>query len=286
MRNETATVAARATLAPEYTYTIVEAQEEIIEAIGQLRAAGSMQLALVTISLAYNPEEKAGQAKISPGKRASQGTAYLLQSMRVLVRKTDRVFLHGHTMYFVLVGANLQGALIVEERLWEALLWRVHNMSEQGVLSPVRLEIGHGALSDSHASPAELLRAAGEISKRFGGRADRPGARGAERGTREEEPTSEGEKEELPLLARKLGIPYLTLLPRKLPRRVQQVVNTRLAQELRCYPIGRERNMLTVAMLNPQDHKALERLRQETGLCIFPVLTHPEVLERALKQLS
>jgi hypothetical protein len=65
-----------------------------------------------------------------------------------------------------------------------------------------------------------------------------------------------------------------------------QVVSARLAQELRCYPVGRERNMLTVAMLNPQDHQTLERLRQETGLLIFPVLTHPEALESALKQLG
>ena len=59
-----------------------------------------------------------------------------------------------------------------------------------------------------------------------------------------------------------------------------------LARELHCYPLGRERNTLTVAMLNPQDHQAIERLRQETGLRIFPVLTHPEALETALRQFS
>src|SRR5262249_36321816 len=145
--------------------------------------------------------------------------------------------------------------------LWEALLWRVHNMGEQEVLRPAKLAIGHGAFPDPHASPEELLCAANEVSRRFGGRTDRSWPRSLGRGAREEEPARDEEKEELPLLARKLGIPYLTLLPRKLPRRVLQVVNARLAQELRCYPVGRERNMLTVAMLNPQDHKALERLR-------------------------
>jgi len=105
------------------------------------------------------------------------------------------------------------------------------------------------------------------------------------RGERHEEPVPSGDRDELPLLARKLGIPYLSLLPGKLPQRVLHTLSARLARELRCYPIGRERNMLTVAMLNPQDHTILERLHQETGLHIFPVLTHPEALERALKQL-
>ena len=91
--------------------------------------------------------------------------------------------------------------------------------------------------------------------------------------------------QELPVLARKLGIPYLTLLPRNLPQSLQHLVNPKLAHELRCYPLGRERDMLTVAMLNPVDHSALDRLKQETGLHIFPVLTHPQALQVALEQL-
>jgi hypothetical protein len=96
------------------------------------------------------------------------------------------------------------------------------------------------------------------------------------------QPTDE---DELPSLARKLGIPYLSLLPRKPPQGVQQLVNPKLAQELRCYPLGRERNMLTVAMSNPQDESVLARLQHETGLHIFPVLTHPQELQTALEQL-
>lgn len=91
--------------------------------------------------------------------------------------------------------------------------------------------------------------------------------------------------EELPVLARKLGIPYLSLLPSKLPADITQLVDPKLAHELHCYPLGRERNMLTVAMLNPQDRSALDRLHRETGLHIFPVLTHPQALQTALEQL-
>jgi hypothetical protein len=38
-------------------------------------------------------------------------------------------------------------------------------------------------------------------------------------------------------------------------------------------------------MLNPQDKSTLERLHKETGLHIFPVLTHPRALQTALAQL-
>ena len=75
-----------------------------------------------------------------------------------------------------------------------------------------------------------------------------------------------------------------TRLPRTLPSGLHQLVNPGLAHELRCYPLGRERTMLTVAMESPLDHRALDRLTQETGLRIFPVLTHPHALAAALEQ--
>jgi len=287
MQNET--IAPARTIYPQgHTFTITETKTTITEAIEQLQAAGSSSVALVTIRLVYKTTGRGGQTHSISAERAWQSSLYLLQNIRSLVRKTDHVFLHQHTCYFVLPGANLRGAEIVEERLWEALLWRTHNMDEQETQCPVQLTIGHGALPDPHSSPAQLLRAASEVSKHFGERTRRTIRHLNVRGNNEheKEPVQQEEKEELSLLARKLGIPYLTLLPRKLPQRVLQVVNARLARELRCYPLGRERNMLTVAMLNPQDHQALERLHKETGLSIFPVLTHPEALDNALKQLS
>jgi hypothetical protein len=38
-------------------------------------------------------------------------------------------------------------------------------------------------------------------------------------------------------------------------------------------------------MLDPQNRDALDRLRAETGLHIFPVLAHPKTLQCALEQL-
>ena len=283
MRSEIATAPTMTVLPQGSLFTRVEIETTITETIQQLHSAGQQEIALVAIHLSYKISEKNELMRNYADERAEQGTIYLLQNLRPLVRKTDHVFLHKHALYFVLLAANFQGAEIVEERLWDALLWRVHSMSEQELPRPASVSIGHSAFPQPQTSAEELLHASQVSSKHFGERAQRAWQRSNTRAARAEENAA---AEELPLLARKLGIPYLTFLPARPPRRLLQVISARLAQELRCYPVGRERNMLTVAMLNPQDHQALERLRQETGLLIFPVLTHPEALESALKQLG
>lgn len=284
MRSEIATAPAMTVPPQGYVFTHVETEAAISATIDELKRAGESDIALVAIHLRYKTPEKNGPLKVRAQERAAQSSVYLLQGLRRLVRRTDQVFLCGQSMYFVLLAANLQGAEIVEERLWEALLWRIHSMSDLDLPRPIGMSIGHGALPQPQTSAEELLHAAHAASRHFGEHLPRASQRAAR--VARAEASAPSETEDLPLLAKKLGIPYLTRLPARPPRRVLQVVNARLARELRCYPLGRERNMLTVAMLNPQDAQALERLQQETGLRIFPVLTHPEALESALKHLG
>lgn len=267
----------------EQAYISIKNRAHITATIRQLSTTANTSVALVAVHLAYQNAKTPEPALLA--EQAVESSAYVLQNIRSMVRKTDYVFLHQHDLYFVLAGANLQGAMIVEERLWEALLWRVHNMSEQHLPRPLGITIGHGAYPQPQNSPEALLEAAAEVSKRFNEPSERTGLRGLKRNGHKAAARQEA-PEELPQLAKKLGIPYLSLLPRQLPQRLQQVVNAKLAHELHCYPVGRARNTLTVAMLDPQDRHALERLSQETGLRIFPVLAHPEALENALKQLS
>src|SRR5260370_40251063 len=86
-----------------------------------------MPVALVTIRLFYENEEKSSRHRLTP---ANHSTRYLLGSLRTLVRKTDSVLLLNYTMYFLLPGANMQGGEIVQGRLWEALLWRGRKLTE------------------------------------------------------------------------------------------------------------------------------------------------------------
>ena len=258
----------------------VETIHDIVSTVQQIISTGIEQIALVTIQLVYEKEEKLNTHR---SVLADKSTQYLLSDLRTLVRKTDSVLQLGHNLYFLLRGANKQGGQIVQDRLWEALLWRVHNLSERDIMRPQSMAIGHSTYPMQDKSIRDLITAADEATFRFDTQ--------PEKATRKHAEVPQGQlardeiDQELPILARKLGIPYLTLLPRKLPQSLQHLVNPKLAHELRCYPLGRERNMLTVAMLNPADRSALDRLKQETGLHIFPVLTHPQALEVALEQL-
>ena len=258
----------------------IHAIQDIMSIADQVLSTGVEQIAFVTVHLSYESKDaiNAHQKEI-----ADKTTQYLLNDLRVLVRKTDNVLLLGHNLYFLLHGANKQGGHIVQDRLWEALLWRVHNLSEHDMEPPQSMAIGYSAFPLRNKTLRECITSAEEVMFHFDTQSEKEPRKHAE--VAQGQRTKDELDQELPLLARKLGIPYLTLLPRNLPQSLQHLVNPKLAHELHCYPLGRERNMLTVAMLNPVDHSALDRLKQETGLHIFPVLTHPQALKVALEQL-
>jgi hypothetical protein len=257
----------------------IDSTDDIVSTAEQIIATGIEQIALVTIQLLYENEKLTTHRYVL----ADKTTLYLLNDLRALVRKTDSVLQLGHNLYFLLHGANKQGGQIVQDRLWEALLWRVHNLTERDMMRPQSMTIGHSSYPMRNKTLRDLITASDEAIFRFDTQFEKAPCKRIEllRGQH----TKDELDQELPVLARKLGIPYLTLLPSKLPQSLQDLVNPKLAHELRCYPVGRERNMLTVAMLNPVDHSALDRLKQETGLHIFPVLTHPQALQVALEQL-
>ena len=275
MGYEAIVLPAKEATSTRYTYEIIDTMKPVQTAIEEILASGVDQVALVIVKLYYEQEARSAHT--------TQSSAYLLSILRPMVRKTDCVFLQGNALYFVLRGSNQQGGSIVETRLWEALLWRVHNMTEREFLRPASMTIGHSGYQESNASIEGSIEAADFVSLRYNWQAEKPSRKPLRH--LPALPQAIEDDSELHALARKLGIPYLTLFPHKLPTGVQRLVNPSLAQELRCFPIGRERNTLTVAMQNPQDNAALDRLHEETGLLIFPVLAHPQALQLALEQL-
>jgi len=279
MSNEAAALPIPALTTSPFTVTSVDSLEDIVSSVAHILSTGQDHLALVTIRLGFTPDQQ-----VIPHQSlvASASTHSFYQDLRSLVRKTDQVLLLGHSLYFLLPGATLQGGHIVQNRLWEALLWRVHQLSERALVRPQTMSIGHSSYPLPHTSLPALLAAADQAQFCFEVHSEK--APHSHTPTAHDQQGTEQGDQELPILARKLGIPYLTLLPSTFPRRLQRLVNPKLAQELQCYPLGRERNKLTVAMLNPEDHSALARLEQETGLDIFPVLAHPHALQVALEQ--
>lgn len=256
-----------------YTYETLETTQKIATRLRFIAVTRSEQVAVVVIKLYFEQE---GRLLTGATAQAEVSTRHYLEKLRTLVRKTDEVFLMGNSYYFLLVGANLNGGKIVQERLWEALLWSVHNTNESEILRPCSMAIGYSAFPTPQRDAERCLIAASEARLHFNVQ--------QEKATRKTQ-TQQQKDSELPALARKLGIPYLSLLPRKPSAKVQRLLRPELAHELHCFPLGKERDTLTVAMLDPQDNNALMRLRQETGLHIYPVLTHPHELQSALEQL-
>src|SRR2546428_2007605 len=141
----------RSQMEQSYGYETVEVIDPIAAAIQDITSTYVEQIALVAITLHFDNARSGGghglvktNASASKQLRAEsseeiapfaellsgeQVTRYLLDNLRSLVRKTDRVFLRVHTLYFLLPGANLQGGQIVQSRLWEALLWHVNNIT-------------------------------------------------------------------------------------------------------------------------------------------------------------
>src|SRR2546429_3397222 len=128
-----------------YSYETVGAIEDVVTRMQQTIETQATQIALVTITLRFHGEERAQAGRLSDAKKArmDQSARYLLDTLRTRVRKTDVVCLNRHTFYFILLGSNVDGGKIVQERLWEVLLWQLHNAGE--LLKPRSMEIGHSA---------------------------------------------------------------------------------------------------------------------------------------------
>ncbi len=275
-----------------YSYESASTIHPIISAIQGSTATSMQRCALVTLTLQFSSKDEVGMQSMAfstlRSQRIAHSTQYYLQSLRRLVRKRDKVFLLNSTFYFVLFDANIEGARIVETRLWDALLWEVHNALEANVVQPSFMTIGHAAYSVAESNADACIATASEPCYSFD---TQPEVERYSTDTLQDNNEAILDTEvislenELTTLAHKLGIPYLSLLPRKKPEQVQRLVTLKLAQELQCYPLGRERGTLTVALSNPQDSSILSRLHQETGLRIFPVLTHPQELQTALNLL-
>jgi GGDEF domain-containing protein len=82
-------------------------------------------------------------------------------------------------------------------------------------------------------------------------------------------------------ISKSASVPFLQL-PTQLPRRLKQLVPYHLALKIRCAPVGRDHDRLTIAMADPTDSSAIIQLEEATGLSIFAVSCDPEALDALL----
>ncbi len=160
----------------------------------------------------------------------------------------------------------------------------IHLLQAETVTPPLRYEteiaLGFGSYPQPAGSPDALLACAGRVREHIIFRpailsqAEQPAP--SERAARTEHPGTAS-----PANAQAGGIPFMQI-PSRLPTRLKQLIPHSLALDLRCAPVGRDHNRLTVAMANPTDVRAISYLRETTGLTIFPVACEPSALETLL----
>lgn len=306
------------TATPAPSYSMLPETQDLTALVASLLKDESRpvtQFALIALDLHFHviDEQQSSQ-------QIEQSMHYYSENLRPLIRRSDALIRTQRTLYFVLFGANQQGGRLVQERLWEALLWSAHSAQESAMLSPHGMTIGSASTSTfqppqqqpiAMATLDQVMQAAAQPQHSFtqsfqdeleGSAEPAESEKQADVATsekrdepqteplptlhdREESVAAHDSEKNLSLLARRLGIPYLSLLPRNVPEKLRQICSPQLSQELHCYPIGKERNTLTVALADPSNHSTLARLRQETGLQIFPVLAPAHELQLALEQM-
>ncbi len=226
------------------------------------------QFVLVTIEFHFDTDNYSRVCSVA----RERSTSYLLNAMRAHTRQSDLVWLKETTCYFLLPDARPQGGDIVQHRLWKALEKSTLIMQENAIVLPCAMTIGHSAYPEPSPTIERCL-------------SDALTQCAMQRNNRATQVPSLPE-EDLSIMARQFGVPYLPFLPRTFSNKIKRLIRPELAQELHCFPLGCARNTLTVAMSNPQDNYILDRLRQETGMHIFPVLIHPDELQNALEHMT
>ncbi len=267
--------AVRATIGPQKEmagYQTVKYSQDMATVIRQTVAVNPShfsQFALVTIVFHFAARNNPSCVSSVTQERS---TRYILNAIRTKTRQSDSIWLKDTTCYFLLAGANLQGGDTVQHRLWKALQQSTRIMQENTIALPCAMTIGHSAYPEPSSTIEQCLNDALMQCEmeRYGGTIQVPSL----------------PKEDLSMMARQFGVPYLSFLPRTFSNKVKQLIRPELAQELHCFPLGCAHNTLTVAMANPRDNHVLDRLRQETGMRIFPVLIHPDELQLALEDIK
>ncbi len=210
----------------------------------------------------------------------------VLINVRRTIRSSDHMVIHaGASVAMILPEVDQEGAQTLLERVY----YSINLLQPETVIPPLKREtdisIGIGSYPKPGASLEEMLYHTGFIAYRI---ILRPAVITQLHGARSIG-LSEGillnrlqdEEDDSLVAARSNGIPYMQL-PKRLAPRLKHLIPYALALELRCAPVGRDHNRLTVAMAYPTDIQTIDLLREKTGMTIFPVACEAKALDELL----
>lgn len=212
----------------------------------------------------------------------------VLINVRRTIRSSDHMLVHvGASIAIMLPDVDYEGSQTLLERVYHS----INLLQPETIIPPLKREtvitLGIGSYPHPGTSLEELLYQTGFIASRI---TLRPAVMTQLYGTRSIGlvevnlyDRNQVEENDSLVAARNSGIPFMQL-PARLSSRLKHLVPYILACELRCAPVGRDHNRLTVAMAFPTDEQAIDRLCSTTGMTIFPVACEAQALDDLLEQ--
>ncbi len=211
----------------------------------------------------------------------------ILLNMRRTIRSSDHILVHaGACIAMLLPDVDQEGSHALLDRVYHS----INLLQPETVIPPLKREteiaLGIGSYPEQGTSLEELLYQTGFIASRI---TLRPavttqlhaiGSIGS--GELNLYACNQDAENDSFVAARNSGIPFMQL-PARLSSRLKHLIPYALACELRCAPVGRDHNRLTVAMASPSDTGAIDRLRSVTGMTIYPVACEAQALDALLE---
>jgi len=211
----------------------------------------------------------------------------VLANLRRTIRISDQILIHhGTGAAIIFPDVDQEGGYSILERVYHS----INLLQSETVIPPLKREtdilIGLGSYPKPGSSLESLLYHTGLIARRLRFRpAVTPLSWSIKpSGTTEalmHSRANEDDEQALLNQARYTGIPFMQL-PIELSPRLRQLIPYPLALELRCAPVGRDHNRLTVAMADPANRNAVRHLKETTGMIIFPVSCELAALDALL----
>lgn len=205
----------------------------------------------------------------------------MLHIVRRTLRTSDQILLahDGNGAAILLAGVEHEAATAITRRTLQGMRLLQAETVVPPLLYETEILLGLGTLSGPSGALAQFFEQVSHVRERLTFRPAVP-TQSELAPTTCEVPALQG-AEPGQTAASSHETPFIQL-PSRLPARLQQLLPHALAVELRCAPVGRDHQRLVVAMANPQDAHAIDRLRQATGMHICPVSCETAALETLL----
>ena len=86
-------------------------------------------------------------------------------------------------------------------------------------------------------------------------------------------------------LSKQIDIPCISLLNIEIPRKLLRRVPAKVARECQAIPIRAEGNQLEMAMHDPTDLDAIQKLESATGMTVLPLIAPQSSIEKVIHRL-